>query len=86
MPGRPSIPPGTCFRTLLVGYFEGLESQRGIACRCADSLSLHEFLNLAAHEPTTLEADAAMKSILRRDTGEDWKKYVTRLMQEEGAV
>lgn len=130
-PGRPSIPPGTYFRMLLVGYFEGLESQRGIAWRCADSLSLHEFLGVAAHEPTpdhstltntrkrlpaaifdevfqfvlkladakrllkgkavgidttTLEADAAMKSILRRDSGEDWKQYVTRLMREEGAV
>ena len=130
-PGRPSIPPGTYFRMLLVGYFEGIESQRGIAWRCADSLSLHEFLNVAAHEPTpdhstltntrkrlppeifdgvfqfvlklanekkllhgktvgvdttTLEADAAMKSILRRGTGEDWKQYVTRLMQEEGVV
>ena len=130
-PGRPSIPPGTYFRMLLVGYFEGLESQRGIAWRCADSLSLHEFLNVAAHEPTpdhstltntrkrlpaeifdevfqfvlqlanekkllvgksvgvdttTVEADAAMKSILRRDSGEDWKQYVTRLMREEGAI
>jgi len=99
---------------LLVGYFEGIESQRGIAWRCADSLSLHEFLGVAAHESTpdhstltntrrrlpaelfdevfqfvlklanekkllhgravgvdttTVEADAAMKSILRRDTG-----------------
>lgn len=130
-PGRPSIPPGTYFRMLLVGYFEGIESQRGIAWRCADSLSLHEFLNVAAHEPTpdhstltntrkrlpaeifdevfqfvlkladekkllkgktvgidttTLEADAAMKSILRRDSGEDWKQYVTRLMREEGVL
>ena len=51
-PGRPSIPPGTYFRMLLIGYFEGLESQRGIAWRCADSLSLHEFLNVAPHEPT----------------------------------
>ena len=51
-PGRPSIPPGTYFRMLLVGYFEGLESQRGIAWRCADSLSLHEFLNVAPREPT----------------------------------
>ena len=130
-PGRPSIPPGTYFRMLLVGYFEGLESQRGIAWRCADSLSLHEFLNVAPHEPTpdhstltntrkrlppeifddvfqfvlklasekkllhgktvgvdttTLEADAAMKSILRRDTGEDWQQYVKRLMREEGAI
>ena len=130
-PGRESIPPGTFFRMLLVGYFEGIDSQRGIAWRCGDSLSLREFLNYAPQEPTpdhstlsitrkrlppeifdevfqfvlkiadekqllsgktvgvdstTLEANAAMKSILRRDTGEDWKQYVGRLMKEEGIV
>ena len=41
--GRPSIPPGVYFRMLLVGYFEGLDSQRGIAWRCADSLALGRF-------------------------------------------
>lgn len=130
-PGRESIPPGTFFRMLLVGYFEGIDSQRGIAWRCGDSLSLREFLNYAAQErtpdhstlsitrkrlppemfdevfqfvlkiadekrllsgqtvgvdSTTLEANAAMKSILRRDTGEDWKQYVGRLMREDGAI
>ena len=45
--GRPSIPPGVYFRMLLVGYFEGIGSQRGIAWRCHDSLSLREFLGLA---------------------------------------
>jgi transposase len=129
--GQPSIPPGVYFRMLLVGYFEGIESQRGIAWRCADSLSLREFLGIElgrktpdhstltntrkrlpdevfqevfqfvlriAHEKkllagktvgvdsTTLEANAAMKSIVRRDTGENWNEYVTRLMQEEGAA
>jgi transposase len=129
--GQPSIPPGLYFRMLLVGYFENLESQRGIAWRCADSFSLREFLGVALHESTPdhstltntrqrlppevfeevfqfvlgiaqqkrllsgktvgvdstlLEANAAMKSIVRRDTGEDWKAYVTRLMQEEGVV
>lgn len=129
--GQRSIPPGVYFRMLLVGYFEGIDSQRGIAWRCADSLSLRTFLGLALdeHSPdhstlsltrrrlpaevfakvfqfvlkiaaekkllsgktvgvdsTTLEADAAMKSIIRRDTGEDWKAYVTRLMREEGAI
>jgi len=129
--GQPSIPPGVYFRMLLVGYFEGLGSQRGIAWRCADSRSLAEFLGYGPAEATpdhstltntrqrlplevfdevfqfvlkiaaekklapgktvgvdstTLEADAAMKSIVRRDTGEDWKAYVTRLMREEGAV
>ena len=129
--GRPSIPPGIYFRMLLVGYFEGISSQRGIAWRCADSLSLREFLGvplaedtpdhssltrtrdrlpLAVHravfqfvlrvaeeqgllkgktvgvDGTTLEADAAMKSIVRRDTGEDWQEYVQRLMQEAGQL
>jgi transposase len=129
--GQPSIPPGIYFRMLLVGYFEGLDSQRGIAWRCADSLSLREFLGIPLGEQTpdhstlsltrrrlppevfrevfqfvlgiaagkqllsgktvgvdstTLEANAAMKSIVRRDTGEDWQEYVTRLMREEGAI
>jgi transposase len=129
--GRPGIPPGTYFRMLLVGYFEGLSSQRGIAWRCSDSLSLRDFLGIPLGEDspdhsslsvirnrlplevhaavfqwilglastkkllkgksvgvdsTTLEADAAMKSIVRRDTGEDWKEYLTRLMKEEGVI
>jgi transposase len=129
--GRPSVPPGVYFRMLLVGYFEGINSQRGIAWRCSDSLSLREFLGvplgeespdhsslsyirqrlpLEVHQEmfvwvlallsqkkllkgqsvgvdsTTLEADAAMKSIVRRDTGEDWKEYLTRLMKEEGVL
>src|SRR5262245_55736054 len=44
--GRTSIPPGVYFRMLLIGYFEGLESERGIEWRCADSLSLRQFLGL----------------------------------------
>src|SRR5208283_6192031 len=50
--GRPSIPPGVYFRMLLVGYFEGIGSQRGIAWRCADSLSLREFLGVPLTEDT----------------------------------
>lgn len=50
--GRPGIPPGVYFRMLLVGYFEGLGSQRGIAWRCADSLSLREFLGIRLGEET----------------------------------
>jgi hypothetical protein len=42
--GRDSIPPGVYFRMLLVGYFEGLDPQRGIAWRCSDSLSLRASL------------------------------------------
>lgn len=127
--GRPSIPPGVYFRMILVGYFEGIASQRGIAWRCSDSRSLAEFLGVplnertpdhsslsrvhgrlpleiheqvfvfvlkiaeekkllkgktAAVDSTTLEANAAMKSIERKDTGEDWKAYLTRLAKEAG--
>lgn len=129
--GQPSIPPGIYFRMLLVGYFEGIDSQRGIAWRCADSLSLRQFLGIALGyktpdhstltntrkrlpaevfeevfqfvlqmavvkdlvsgktvgvDSTLLEANAAMKSIVRRDSGEDWKEYVTRLMRAEGVI
>jgi transposase len=127
--GRPSIPPGVYFRMILVGYFEGIGSQRGIAWRCSDSRSLAEFLGVPANEATpdhssmtrahqrlpleiheqvftfvlkiaadkkllkgktvavdstTLEANAAMKSIVRKDTGEDWQEYLKRLAKEQG--
>jgi len=129
--GRPSIPPGVYFRMLLVGYFEGIGSQRGIAWRCGDSLSLRDFLGIplveetpdhssltrvrdrlplevhtavfqwvlklaaekgllrgktVAVDATTLEANAAMKTIVRRDTGEDWNDYLRRLLQEREGV
>jgi transposase len=127
--GRPGIPPGIYFRMLFIGYFEGLDSQRGIAWRCADSLALRTFLGLAlteatpvhasmtiirqrlpeavfdkvfvfvlgmleqkgllrgkavAIDATTLEANAAMKSIVRKDSGEDWKQYLQGLAKAEG--
>jgi transposase len=127
--GRPSIPPGVYLRMLLIGYFEGLDSQRGIAWRCADSLALRAFLGIAiteatpvhasmtvirkrlpesvfdkvfvfalslleqqgvlrgksvAIDATTLEANAAMKSIVRKDTGADWKQYLRGLARAEG--
>jgi transposase len=129
--GQRSIPPGVYFRMLLVGYFEGIGSQRGIAWRCGDSLSLREFLGIpltedtpdhssltrvrdrlpleihttvfqwvlmvaaekgliqgktVAVDSTTLEANAAMKSIVRRDTGEDWNEYLRRLLKEQEGV
>src|SRR5690606_33380059 len=116
-------------RMLLVGYFEGIDSQRGIAWRCADSRSLQEFLGLSptetspehssltrvrkrlplelhqevfafvvkvakakglvqgktlAVDSTALEANAAMKGIVRRDTGANWKQYVRGLAEEAG--
>jgi transposase len=127
--GRPSIVPGLYFRMLFVGYFEGITSQRGIAWRCQDSLSIRDFLGLGpterspdhstmtvirkrlpfeifeavfrfvlecaqeqgllkgqtvAVDATFLEANAAMKSIVRRDTGENWSEYIKRLAEEEG--
>ncbi len=49
--GRPSLPPGRYFRMHLVGYFEGIDSERGLEWRCSDSLSLREFLRLGTTEP-----------------------------------
>ncbi len=127
--GRPSLAPGIYFRCLLVGYFEGIDSERGIAWRCGDSLSLRQFLGLCltreppdhstlsrtrrlidlethtrvfqwmlkalAHrdllkgktagiDATTLEANAALKSIVRRDSGESYEQFLTRLAVESG--
>lgn len=127
--GRPGIPPGVYFRMLMIGYFEGLDSERGIAWRCADSLSLREFLgydltqqtpdhstlsvirnriDVQTHQAmftwvlellakkkllkgktigfdgTTLEANAAMRSIVRRDTGEGYDEYLTMLAKASG--
>jgi hypothetical protein len=48
--GRPSLPPGTYFRLLLIGYFEGIDSERGIAWRAADSLALRQFLHIGLDE------------------------------------
>ncbi len=129
--GRPSLPPGVYFRLLLIGYFEGIDSERGIAWRVADSLTLREFLGLSLSlsesppdhstisrnrrlidvethqevfawvltvlgkegllraqtigvDATTLEANAAMKSIVRRDTGESYQDFLRRLAEESG--
>ncbi len=127
--GRPSLAPGMYFRMLLVGYFEGIDSERGIAWRSADSLSLREFLGVGLGDPvpdhstvsrtrrridlethgkvfswmlgvlageglidgktvgvdaSTLEANAAMRSIVRRDTGESYKEFLTRLAEASG--
>jgi len=50
--GRPSLTPGTYFRLLLIGYFEGIDSERGIAWRASDSLGLREFLRIGLDEQT----------------------------------
>ena len=130
-PGRPSVPPGAYFRMLLIGYFEGIESERGICWRCADSLSLRDFLGLsltdnipdqstlsrtrhrfpldlfervfrivlgivsdegllkgkvAGVDATYLRADASMKAIVRRGTGEKYRDYIKRLAAEDGVT
>ena len=127
--GRPSLPPGTYFRLLLIGYFEGIDSERGIAWRTADSLALRGFLgygldgappehstisrtrrliDLETHravftwilqllaredlvkgktigiDATTLEANAALRSIVRRDSGETYQDFLTRLAKASG--
>src|SRR5260370_220346 len=127
--GRPSLPPGLYFRIMMIGFFEGLDSERGIAWRLADSLTLRQFLSIGVAEKTpdhvtisrtrrlidgethqriftwvlerlargglikgktigvdstTLEANAAMKSIVRRDTGENYTAYLKRLAEVEG--
>jgi hypothetical protein len=127
--GRPGIPPGVYFRMLFFGYFEGLDSQRAIAWRCADSRSAQAFLGLPPHkstpdhsslskirlrlpdrvheqvfvfvlklaenkgllpgktagvDSTLLEANASMKTIVRRDSGDDWKSYLRKLAVEAG--
>ena len=127
--GRPSVAPGVYFRMLFVGYFEGVDSQRGIAWRCADSFSLRSFLGLSWKEPvpdhsslskirkrlpesvheavfawvlklcadkhlltdpsvvgvdsTTIEANAAMRSIVRKETKQTYHEYVKTLMRED---
>ena len=127
--GRPSLAPGLYFRIMMIGFFEGLDSERGIAWRLADSLTLRQFLSIGLDEntpdhvtisrtrrlidgethqrifnwvlerlaksglikgktigvdSTTLEANAAMKSIVRRDTGESYSEYLKRLAEAEG--
>jgi transposase len=127
--GRPSLPPGRYFRMHLVGYFEGIDSERGLEWRCADSLSLREFLRLGTTEPvpdhswlsrtrsrlplevheavfawvlqrlaehglikgdrigvdaSTMEANAALRAIVRRDSGEGYREMLKRLAEESG--
>ena len=127
--GRPSLTPGTYFRLLLIGYFEGVDSERGIAWRAADSLGLRQFLHIGLDETTpdhstisrtrrlidvethrkvflwvlgvladrgllkgktvgvdatTLEANAAMRSIVRRDNGATYEEFLTELAKQSG--
>src|SRR6266496_5368891 len=127
--GRPSLAPGIYFRLLLIGYFEGIDSERGIAWRAADSLALRDFLGVGLDDAppdhstisrtrrlidvethravftwvlqclstaglvkgktigidaTTLEANAALRSIVRRDSGESYQEFLTTLATASG--
>jgi transposase len=127
--GAPSLPPGRYFRMHMIGYFEGIASERGIVWRCSDSLSLREFLRLGSrdkvpdhswlsktrsrlphevHETvfdwvlavvaerglvrgerlgvdgSTMEANAALRTIVRRETGETYRQMLIRMAQESG--
>jgi transposase len=127
--GRHGLPPGIYFRLLFVGDFEGLDSERGIAWRAADSLTVRDFVGLALDQAapdhstisrtrllidlethrdvftwvpqrlatvgllkgktigvdaTTLEANAALRSIVRRDTGESYPEFLTGLAKASG--
>lgn len=127
--GRPSLTPGTYFRLLLIGYFEGIDGERGIAWRIADSLGLRKFLGIGLDEntpdhstisrtrrlidvethrkvflwalgviadrgllkgktvgvdATNLEANAAMRSIVRRDNGASYDEFLEALAKESG--
>jgi transposase len=127
--GAPSLPPGRYFRMHMIGYFEGIDSERGIVWRCADSFSLRDFLRLSnrdkipdhswlsrtrsrlpheAHEKvfgfvlklvaehglvkgerigvdgSTMEANAALRTIVRRDNGESYRDMLTRMATESG--
>ena len=129
--GAPSLPPGRYFRMHMIGYFEGIDSERGIAWRCSDSLSLREFLRLASrdkvadhswlsktrsrlphevHEKifgwvlalvaerglvkgerigvdgSTMEANAALRTIVRRENGETYRQMLIRMAQESGVA
>jgi transposase len=127
--GRPSITPGVYFRSLLLGYFEGIDSERGIAWRLADSLSMRKFIAYALTEETPdhstisrtrrlysvethkavfrwvlkilgeeglvegktvsidatmLEANAALRSLVRRDNGQKYDDYLRDLAKAAG--
>src|SRR5208283_741848 len=127
--GAPSLPPGRYFRMHMIGYFEGVDSERGIAWRCADSFSLRDFLQLSnlekvpdhswlsrtrlrlpheTHEQvfgwvlklvaerglargerigidgSTMEANAALRTIVRRDNGESYREMLARMARESG--
>src|SRR5947208_3702276 len=85
--GRPSITPGVYFRSLLLGYFEGIDSERGIAWRLADSLSMRKFIAYALTEETpdhsTLSRTRRLYSV---ETHKAVFRWVLKILAEEGLV
>src|SRR5438309_2025167 len=82
--GRPSVPPGVYFRMLLVGYFEGINSQRGIAWRCSDSLALREFLGIALNRATPDHSTLTnTRKRLPSEVFEEVLQFVLRIAHEQ---
>lgn len=85
--GRQSIPPGVYFRMLLIGYFEGIESERGICWRCEDSLSLREFLNLNLDDPVPDHSTLSRtRTRLSSDVFQAVFRLVLKLVEEKGLL
>src|SRR3954467_14029944 len=85
--GQPSLPPGVYFRMLLVGYFEGIDSQRGIAWRCADSLSLRDLLGLALDEASPDHSTLTnTRKRLPREVFDEVFRFVLRIAGEKGLI
>src|SRR5580693_7516529 len=85
--GQPSIPPGVYCRMLLVGYFEGIDSQRGIAWRCADSLSLREFLGVALDEKTPDHSTLTnTRKRLPQEVFDEVFQFVLKIADEKGLI
>ena len=82
--GRPSIPPGVYFRMLMVGYFEGIDSEREIAWRCADSLCLREFLGYALNKPTPDHSSLSRtRRLISLETHHEVFGWVLKVLSEE---
>ncbi len=85
--GRPSVPPGVYFRMLLIGYFEGIESERGICWRCADSLSLKSFLGYQVHEATPDHSTLSrIRTRLEPDVYDEVFRWVLEVLDVSGLL
>src|SRR5215471_2793714 len=85
--GRPSLPPGVYFRLLLIGYFEGIDSERGIAWRVADSLALREFLGIELTEGTPDHSTISRtRRLMDQETHVEVFTWVVRVLAKQGLL